>query len=964
MRNDTRGSLWRQWDFHFHTPASFDHQNKGLSDADIVKHLIDAGLSAVVITDHHVMDVARIKNMQSIAGDRLAVFPGIELRSELGGRTCVHYIGIFPDTCDIEQLWTNLQGQLKLHPNDVIASGGDERFYVPFAEGARCIKSLGGLLSIHAGKKSNSIEEICGAVEFKQQVKTDMLVEFVDFLEVGQVKDVDDYKNIVFPAINKRLPIIICSDNHNSAKYHRKAPCWIKADLTFDGLRHLIHEPDDRVCVKEVPPLNKRVSENRTKYIESIKIQKNLGAKCPEEWFKAELPLNSGLVAVIGNKGSGKSALADILGLLGDSSNGDHFSFLHRDRFRQPKDNKAQHFSATIQWHSGGSATRGLHENVPAGAIESVRYLPQAYLERICNGLGEANSGPFSDELKSVIFSHVKDPDRLGFTSLDDILNHKNIEANHAIQLLRNELEVEITKLLRLESEAGPVHRTALTQKIAAKQRELATHLATPIPVIPKPQNTPEIQQKIAETEEHIASLGLEQDKLNLEVSTLVADSTNHSRRVAAADRLMSRITTLQLQFDKFVNDSSEDCSQLGLSIAEIATLSFKTEPIVTKKTTASAEKARIDSLLNETNPVGIPAKISTISSTLAEHRKNLDRPNQIHQQYLLDQAEWDNRKVSIEGDLETPDSLKFLEHQLLQLESLPAKIEAGYVACLNLSLRIHEHILGVAEVYRSFYRPVQQFIERHALADKHFHLSFEATIADLGFSVGMLKFISHSKAGSFCGVADGTERANQLARVADFDSGPGLSAFLESVIQCLRFDTRSTPAIPIQVQEQLGKGKDLQSLLNFVFGLSYLVPSYSLRWAGKEIKELSPGERGTLLLVFYLLIDVSDIPLIIDQPEENLDNQTVFDILVPSIKEAKSRRQIIMVTHNPNIAVVCDADQIIYAAIDKSNANRIAYVTGSIENREVNRRLVDILEGTWPAFNNRGRKYGALDAS
>ena len=134
--------------------------------------------------------------------------------------------------------------------------------------------------------------------------------------------------------------------------------------------------------------------------------------------------------------------------------------------------------------------------------------------------------------------------------------------------------------------------------------------------------------------------------------------------------------------------------------------------------------------------------------------------------------------------------------------------------------------------------------------------------------------------------------------------------------------------------------------------------PLYTLRWGGKDVEQLSPGERGTLLLVFYLLIDKSDIPLIIDQPEENLDNQTVYDVLVPSIKEAKSRRQIILVTHNPNLAVVCDADQVVYASLDKNDGNRISYLTGGIENPEINRRLIDILEGTWPAFDNRGAKY------
>ena len=51
----------------------------------------------------------------------------------------------------------------------------------------------------------------------------------------------------------------------------------------------------------------------------------------------------------------------------------------------------------------------------------------------------------------------------------------------------------------------------------------------------------------------------------------------------------------------------------------------------------------------------------------------------------------------------------------------------------------------------------------------------------------------------------------------------------------------------------------------------------------------MSPGERGTLLLVFYLLLDKDDIPLVIDQPEENLDNQTVYELLVPCMKEARA---------------------------------------------------------------------------
>lgn len=125
-----------------------------------------------------------------------------------------------------------------------------------------------------------------------------------------------------------------------------------------------------------------------------------------------------------------------------------------------------------------------------------------------------------------------------------------------------------------------------------------------------------------------------------------------------------------------------------------------------------------------------------------------------------------------------------------------------------------------------------------------------------------------------------------------------------------------------------------------------------------KKLQQLSPGERGALLLIFYLLLDKDNKPLIIDQPEDNLDNHSVANILVPFIRKAKANRQIILVTHNPNLAVVSDAEQVIYVNIDKENEYTFEYESGSIENRSINERIVQVLEGAMPAFNKRKRKY------
>ena len=156
---------------------------------------------------------------------------------------------------------------------------------------------------------------------------------------------------------------------------------------------------------------------------------------------------------------------------------------------------------------------------------------------------------------------------------------------------------------------------------------------------------------------------------------------------------------------------------------------------------------------------------------------------------------------------------------------------------------------------------------------------------------------------------------------------------------------------------EEVVKGQ-VTDLYNYIFSLDYLKPTYQLKLFGKGIEQLSPGERGHLLLVFYLLVDKDDRPLIIDQPEGNLDGQSIYETLVLAIKRAKKSRQIIIVTHNPNLAVVCDSEQFIHASIDRKDGQAVKYSSGALEESDVKKVVIDKLEGTPPAFDNRKSKY------
>ena len=159
-------------------------------------------------------------------------------------------------------------------------------------------------------------------------------------------------------------------------------------------------------------------------------------------------------------------------------------------------------------------------------------------------------------------------------------------------------------------------------------------------------------------------------------------------------------------------------------------------------------------------------------------------------------------------------------------------------------------------------------------------------------------------------------------------------------------------------ISQVMRANKVSSQLYDLLFGLEDLELQFSLTLADTTIEQMSPGQRGALLLIFYLLVDHDPTPLILDQPEENLDNQTVYSMLVPIIQKAKQRRQIVMVTHNANLAVCCDAEQIVHAEFDRTAGYSLKYECGAIEDASLNQAVIDVLEGTQPAFGNRRGKY------
>lgn len=136
---------------------------------------------------------------------------------------------------------------------------------------------------------------------------------------------------------------------------------------------------------------------------------------------------------------------------------------------------------------------------------------------------------------------------------------------------------------------------------------------------------------------------------------------------------------------------------------------------------------------------------------------------------------------------------------------------------------------------------------------------------------------------------------------------------------------------------------------------LTYRIPDkFEIIYRNRSLNEHSLGQRASALIIFLLTLRESDL-IIIDQPEDDLDNQTIYNDVIRVLKELKNTSQFIFATHNPNIPVLGDCEQVVSCRYD---SNIIETNLGSIDDETIRKEIVNIMEGGKEAFNNRKRIY------
>lgn len=133
----------------------------------------------------------------------------------------------------------------------------------------------------------------------------------------------------------------------------------------------------------------------------------------------------------------------------------------------------------------------------------------------------------------------------------------------------------------------------------------------------------------------------------------------------------------------------------------------------------------------------------------------------------------------------------------------------------------------------------------------------------------------------------------------------------------------------------------------------TYVIPYITVE--GKNLNELSAGQKGTVYLCLKLATQLFSGPIIFDQPEDDLDNDFITNQLIELFKEIKKYRQVIIVSHNANLVVNADSEQVIIA---KNSYEKLSYESGALENETINKEICRILEGGERAFEKRRDKY------
>ncbi|MCL6358130.1 DNA repair protein [Pectobacterium parmentieri] len=381
------------------------------------------------------------------------------------------------------------------------------------------------------------------------------------------------------------------------------------------------------------------------------------------------------------------------------------------------------------------------------------------------------------------------------------------------------------------------------------------------------------------------------------------------------------------------------------------------------------------------TNAVAIPPlDLSSLKACVLAHITALEKQNE--------QLEEENkgiviafREQGIEQDISgVLEKIRGYQEQIQlatlrqgEIQQRVQQARLGTELRAKLSTDFVHHLLGIKEKIDSTFAsltdkahltPAQQALIREILTDirifglPHFDIP--------AFYSGILELLNRGKFRA-SGELSAEEKLRTVFGVSSIEDFQALIAGHKMITLPEKPDQKITIETFLWQSEYFNSQGPF-ALLAFLFSPGhisrYLKVRAEFEYKGKTVEKLSAGQRGTFYVCLKLATDTFGSPFVFDQPEDDLDNDFIMHNLVPLFRKIKQYRQVIIVTHNANLVVNCDAEQVIIA----SNTDEvISYRSGALEygdHGEANsmrKAICDVLEGGRAAFEAREQKYGML---
>ncbi|GET47110.1 TrlF family AAA-like ATPase [Capnocytophaga felis] len=989
---NNRGSEWRKWDLHIHTKGTNKNDQFSSSSMEdflfgFFKKAIEKNISAIGVTDYFSIDRYKevvdyqenINHKKNSEGKELFneeernyiknifLFPNIELRmlpsTDRGKLINIHFLF---NPKFVTKLENDFFGELKNQDNyrmnrqGIIDYGKQLNSNITddntaYREGvnrfALDIKTIRDLLDKNAEIKENSIVVVSnssydGASGLQKHYdlfeneeggldgvrKTIYKIsnaifsanpKDIKFFLGRKSQNTDGYTNNIYlkeieeviDKVGSLKPCLVGCDAHKEDELFSKFT-WIKADPTFEGLKQIIYEPEERVKIQDGKPDFKEDKEiiDKVKFISPA-----------NKFSNEEIYLNPNLNVIIGGKSSGKSILLYSIAktLLADTK--DKLLFKNNGEKRYSLDSIDPNFDFEVTTKGGFSQKMSGRENGDNSIIPKIKYIPQNELVK----LAEPELSGKGESLNKLVRNLICE-DADSKQKYDDSFIKKVKEYDKSREDLIDSYFDTLDKITKLEGEL----------KTKSNKEVLETNIKT------NSDKVEELNKKAGLTEEQIQKYNTIQEKQlrnQQKKDLLISDFHQTNDLLQELKRELLNLKNRKnaflqnIQTSKFREYYQNKLNFINESISQIENLIKEIE--LTQNDKGDNVFVKDNIFNNELNQIS--SEKQSIESELKPYQQNEEIQKQIR---TLNESITNDKKLLSEIDI--------LNKKITEKKEFANKTKDDLFQLYKKSFDEYTNIIELLKERTTQFEQDEFELKIRGIAQFNFP-KFRDNVLDFtdGRSASNLNY----------DILKGDR-----TRISEYEYSD-----LESEVKKIFEDILSGNYV---VNKRHKEREIIKNLLD-----DYFYDYWEITYKDDKLGEMSTGKASFVILMLIIGLSKSKSPILIDQPEDNLDNRSVSENIISYLRNKKTERQIILVTHNANIVVNADAENVIVAnqkgqsKKDTTSLYKFDYINGAIENTfakieaetdllksmGIKEHIADIVEGGKEAFKNREKKYG-----